>query len=158
MTPVRQAALEALHGAKGVFLRCDRGNGLYVSNAPVRMEKQADWAEAGFICRSDGRLAFLVPEERWNEALQSWLETRVRAKRLAHMLKNADFGENMEEDMALFIEGIKRLEMRGDAREYERMVRQRAAVCLREKQGGGTLISCALMVDLMNEGGLKDED
>ena len=63
-----------------------------------------------------------------------------------------------EADFALWIEGIKRLEMNADAAGYEKLVRQRAAVCLREKRGGGTIVSCALMADYLNEGGIDDED
>lgn len=158
MTPMRRAALDCLAGERGVFLRCDRGDSLYVTNAPSRMEKSVDWAQAGFAARIDGGLAFLIPEGGWIARFNGWAQARVQEKRLSGAIGNAAFSEADGEDILLWIEGIKRLELRGNAAEYEKMVRRRAAVCLREKRGGGTLVSCALIVDMMNEGGIRDED
>ena len=158
MTPMRKAAWERLPDARGVFLRCDRGEALYVTNAPARAAAQIDWAAAGFDARDKGKLTFLWPKKRWIPLFADWAAERTRCKGLTDALRNACFGETDEEDMRLWIEGVKRLERRGDAREYEKMVRQRAAVCLRKRQGGGTLAACALIVEMMNEGGMKDED
>jgi len=158
MTPIREAALDLLSGVKGAFLRCDRGSSLYVTNAPMRTDAEIGWERAGFHQRTEGKLCFLMPDELWIGRLEGWIDRRVKEKRLAGRVENACFGEVGEADFALWIEGIKRLEMNADAAGYEKLVRQRAAVCLREKRGGGTIVSCALMADYLNEGGMDDED
>lgn len=158
MTPIRAAALDLLSGVKGAFLRCDRGSSLYVTNVPMRTEAEIGWDKAGFHHRTEGKLCFLIPDDLWIERLEGWLERHVKEKRLAGRAANACFGEVCEADFALWIEGIKRLELHADAAGYEKLVRQRAAVCLREKRGGGTIISCALMADYLNEGGIACED
>jgi len=158
MTPLRAAVLSLLPGAKGIFLRCDRGNALYVTNAPARTDEKTDWAGSGFEHRTEGKLIFLTPQAEWIDRIEQWLENRTDAQRLRKAVGHADFQEISREDLSLFIEGVKRLEMRGDAEEYEKRVRQRAAVCLREKRGGGTLRACALIADFLREGGNRNED
>lgn len=157
MTPMRKAAQELLPKAKGVFLRCDRGEHLYVTNAPARTEKRADWEKAGFLYEEKGGLAFLDVQDEWNEQFLSWAQKKIRISEAARQLGRANFGCIEAADRMLFVEGIKRLEMKGNAEEYDRLVRQRAAVCLRKRQGGGTLPACAMIVDMMR-GGWKDED
>ena len=117
MTPLREAALSLLPDEKGIFLRCDRGSSLYVSNAPARTDVKIDWGKAEFACRTEGKLAFLSPKNEWIEKFRSWLAPKVRARRLTDAVGNADFGDILEEDRSLFIEGVKRLEMKGDLRE-----------------------------------------
>lgn len=157
MTPVREAALELLDGVKGAFLRCDRGNALYVTNAPMRTEQKIDWKAAGFRVREERGLAFLSPDDQWTDRIYEWALEHVRMSLSEESIARASFGNTEEDDRRLFTEGIKRLEMKGSAEEYDRLVRQRAAVCLRKKQGGGTLPVCALMVQMMR-GGWKDEN
>ena len=158
MTPVRYAAEECLRGIRGAFLRCDRGDRLYVTNAQIKMREAIDWRKAGFHAENVGNLTFLTPDKGWIGRFAEWIGQEVREKRFSDTVRNACFGETDEEDMKLWIDGMKRLEMKGDAAGYEKLVRQRAAVCLRERRGGGTLPACALIVDLMNEGGFEDED
>lgn len=157
MNPIRRAAAEKLSGIRGAFLRCDRGNALYVTNAPVMIDEKIDWDTAGFFAREEGKLCFLVPGEGWIEPFEAWARAQVQCARLSGAICNAGFEQTDKEDMRLFIDGIKRLEMKGDAAGYERLVRQRAAVCLRERSGGGTLVACALIVDMMTEGGTGNE-
>lgn len=157
MTPLREAALALLPDKKGIFLRCDRGTHLYVTNAPAFTDEQIDWAGTGFSCEAQGRLVFLSPENEWMERMEIWLRARTKPHGLAASLGNACFGEIMDEDRALFTEGVKLLEVKGDVRGYEKKVRQRAAVCLREKRGGGALVVCGLIADFLNEGGKEDE-
>lgn len=157
MTPLRETVLKLLPQKKGIFLRCDRGSALYVTNSPAFTDAQIDWESAGFVCRTEGKLLFLSPEEAWIDRAEQWLRARTEPHGLSEALRNACFGEVMDEDRALFIEGMKALEMKGDVRAYEKKIRQRAAVCLREKQGGGTLAVCGLMIDFLNEGGKEDE-
>lgn len=156
MTPLREAALSLIPANRGIFLRCDRGEALYVSNAPARTEMPFDWESVGFACRTEKNLVFLTPEAAWAGRLEEWLAPKTDA-RLARVIRHADFHETADEDMALLIEGVKLMELRGDVRGYEKKVRQRAAVCLREKRGGGTLSACALIADFLREGGNKDE-
>lgn len=157
MTPVREAALELLGGVKGVFLRCDRGDALYVTNEPMRTEQKIDWEAAGFRVREERGLAFLLPDDCWADRIYEWASERVGMSPSEESIARASFGNTEEDDRQLFIEGIKRLEMKGSAEEYGKLVRQRAAVCLRKKQGGGTLPVCALLVQMMR-GGWKDEN
>ena len=157
MTPLREAALALLPDQKGIFLRCDRGTRLYVTNAPAFTDEPIYWASAGFSCEAQGRLLFLLPEDEWIERMDAWLRVRTKPHGLAASLGNASFGEITDEDRALFTEGVKLLEVKGDVRGYEKKVRQRAAVCLREKRGGGTLVVCSLIADYLNEGGKEDE-
>lgn len=158
MTPLREAVLSVLPDAKGIFLRCDRGESLYVTNAPMRTDEAIDWASADVHPVSRGSLVFLTPDPCWTGRLQKWLQPRIRTGRLSGAVASADFHQILEEDMALLTEGVKRLEMKSDPVEYNKMVRRRAAVCLREKRGGGTLVCCAMIADFMNEGGNTDED
>lgn len=157
MTPLREAAISLLPDVRGIFLRCDRGNSLYVTNVPARTEQQIGWMAAGFYQKTDERLTFLTPDTEWIGRFEEWLRPQVREKRLSEALSRASLGEILEEDMKLFIEGVKRIEMKGEAREYEKLVRQRAAVCLRERKGGGALACCALIADYLNERGRTDE-
>lgn len=157
MTPVRAAACALLPEGKGVFLRCDRGNALYVSNAPARTGQRLDGADAGFHVREERGLAFLTPDDRWTGRLLEWASRYVQEDEAIRHIARASFGNTEEEDRALLMEGIKRLEMRGNAADYDKMVRQRAAVCLRRKQGGGTLAVCARLTEMMR-GGWKDEN
>ena len=156
MTPLREAVLSLLPDKKGIFLRCDRGEALYVTNAPARTDEQIDWESAGFSYSTVGKLCFLIPQTEWVDRLEQWLAPKTEA-RLAADIRHADFHETAEEDAALLIEGVKLMELQGDVRVYEKKIRQRAAVCLREKRGGGTLGVCALMIDFLNEGGKTDE-
>ena len=157
MTPLREAAFSLLPKKQGIFLRCDRGEALYVTNAPARTDERIDWDMAGFSCRAEGKLVFLTPEAVWIGRLEQWLAIKTEA-RLAAAVWHADFQETAEADMALLIEGVKLIELQGDIRGYEKKVRQRAAVCLREKRGGGTIHVCALIADYLNGGGNQDED
>ena len=157
MTPLREAALSLIPENQGIFLRCDRGEALYVTNAPARTETPIDWETAGFAVRTEGKLVFLTPDAAWIGRLEEWLAAKTDA-RLACAIRPADFHETADMDMALLIEGVKLIELRGDVRGYEKKVRQRAAVCLREKSGGGTLGVCALITDYLNEGGNQNED
>jgi len=131
MTPMRAAALACLQNVQGAFLRCDRGEALYVTNAPARTDACIDWAQAGFTARHEGKLTFLTPDPQWLERFVCWAEEQVETPCLSRMLHEVCFGGPDEEDMRLWIEGIKRLEMKADAADYEKLVRQRAADCLR---------------------------
>ena len=150
MNPMRSAAQQRLEEIKGAFLRCDRGEALYITNAAVRSEKVIDWAAAGFDARMQGKMTFLVPKDEWMQSFAEWLCPQVKDAYLQKNLANADFGLVEEADRRLWVEGIKQLEMRTNT-DYEKAVRQRAAVCLRTKSGGGTIRVCALIADALRE-------
>ena len=69
---VREAAAAIL--PDGAFLKRDRGDALFVTDAP-RRRPDADWAErfaaAGFVCEITGGLARLTPGQRWLDALEA---------------------------------------------------------------------------------------
>ena len=150
VNPIRRAAEERLKDIRGAFLRCDRGNGLYVTNVLVRSDEEIDWKACGFDAQIRGKMTYLVPDGSWAEAFESWARERCDNPYLMRSVRNAVFSTESE-DMDLWMRGIKCLEMRGNAAEYEKSVRQRAAVCLRTKRGGGTLTLCALIADMMRE-------
>lgn len=148
MNPLREAAQKQIAHIQGVFLRCDRGIGLYITNAALRSDEAIDWAAAGFEAQTKGKMTFLMPKDVWIELFEDWLRPQVRYRQLHESIGNADFGEIEDADRKLWIEGIKQLEI-GSNRNYEKAVRQRAAVCLRAKRGGGTIKVCALIADAL---------
>ena len=68
---LREAAASA---AEGAFVRRDRGDALFVTDAP-RRRRDVDWAErfgaAGFICREENGLARLTPGADWMARLEA---------------------------------------------------------------------------------------
>lgn len=150
-TPMRRAATEQIVGIRGAFLRCDRGESLYATNAQARAAAPVDWARVGFEARQVGGVTLLTPRVEWIARFEAWAEAATRQRQLTDAIQNACFGEIEDEDVRLWIDGVKRLEMRGDVKTYEKAVRQRAAACLRRRRGGGALRACALIVDLMGE-------
>lgn len=158
MNPIRRAAMNALPEGDGIFLRCDRGNGLYVTNCLTRSDEKVDWEAAGFFVHSTAGLSFLTPNKQNIDSFDEWIRGKVKKPELAATVQNAIFSEMLADDIALLINGIKRLELHGNIEEYEKRVRQRAAVCLRKRRGGGTLKTCAMLVDLMKEGMGEDEN
>lgn len=160
LTPMRGVVLTLLPKVQGIFLRCDRGAALYVSNAPARSGEQADWESAGFSVRNTETLLFLTPNQCWLEPFCTWAgpadDEWVRS------LAAASFGEVEDADLRLWTTGVKLLEMGADekaAAEYDRQVRQRAAVCLRQRHGGGALRASALCAKMIwQRGVLLHED
>ncbi len=131
----REAARAAL-GA-GPFLRRDRGDALFVSDAP-RLRPSAEWAaaldRAGFICRADGGLLRLTPGPAWLERL----EARFPEPPDAFSATLARFrGLTPEaESLVLFALACKLLDGAADDRRFDRRLRQRAAECLRLNANG----------------------
>lgn len=146
ITPLRSAAQAIFMPERGESLHCDRGNALYV----VRSERRIDWEQAGFLERREGIFTYLIPCVSWLPVFCAW----AQVNRLDHAdaLQTASFGEIEEEDLLLWIQGIKLVELGASEREtylYERRARQRAAVCLRQRHGGGTLSAAALCIGLL---------
>ena len=143
---LRAAARGALPG--GALLRRDRGEGLFVTDAPRRYPDsgwEAALARAGFEARvGDRGLASLRPGAPWLEALAAAFPDPPDF--LSAALKRFD-GPPEEAGLALFALGAKALEGGFGRADYEKRLRQQAAVCLRAGGGGG-LYACALLLCL----------
>ena len=148
---LRAAASAAL--PEGAFLRRDRGDALFVTDAP-RLRPRAVWpaalAEAGFACTQTGGLLRLVPDARWPRRLEA--ERPEPPDALCASLVRFRGMEPEAESLRLFALGAKCLEVGGDAARFDRLLRQRAAVCLRSNAlnpkkppRGGGLYACALL-------------
>ena len=141
MHPIRTAAAALL--PPRAFLRRDRGQALYVSNLPALVDASL-WLPrleaAGFSVRLRPPLLFLSPTEAWRVPLLDWLNA---ASPLCAELAPLNGRPGGEADRLLWIEGIKRLEEPASLDDYERRVRQCAAVAMRTGREGGLLPDCA---------------
>ena len=129
----------------GAFLRRDRGAALYVTDAPrmaVPGGAAADWAAAGFLHGERGGLMVLTPSEKWLRRLE---ETFVEPPDFLCASFRRFAGRPDMEALRLFARGVKALDGGADDPRYARLLRQRAAVCLREHLPGGGLYACALV-------------
>jgi len=133
------------------FLRRDRGNALYISNAP-RFDSKADWsmrcAEAGFYAKEENGLLRLWPSESWLKRLVSQFE--VPPDFLCSTLERFKDLPADEASLTLFALGIRRLDGDNSIVDYEKRLRQQAAVSLRTKGGGG-LYACGLLNHIIKE-------
>jgi hypothetical protein len=148
---LRTAAAAAL--PEGAFLRRDRGDALFVTDAP-RFSAETDWAarlfEAGFFCTDNGGLLRLWPAEIWLTRLEAACPDPPDAlsqELLRFRGRSAD-GESLK----LFALGIRCLDGGDGATRFDRQLRQRAATCLRlnamnpsDPTRGGGLYACALL-------------
>lgn len=125
------------------FLRRDRGEALFISNAPAFAPDITDIP--GFIAKKEGMLLHLLPDEGWisrleeacGEAPDHFCKTLMRFRGTAPDRAN----------LQLFARGVKLLEGRPTDAEisaFDRAVRQAAAVALRDGCGGG-LYACAIL-------------
>ena len=145
---VRRVAAELL--PPGAFLRRDRGEALFVTDAPLRAP-ETDWTarfgEVGFACRIEGGLARLTPDARWLQRLADAYPEPPDD--LCASLRRFD-GPVDAPSLHLFARGLKALDAGTRDDGFSRAVRQRAAVCLRDStQSGGGLYACALLQTLM---------
>ena len=129
----------------GAFLRRDRGDALFVTDAPRRGES-VDWTEWGFICREANGLARLTPGAVW----LSRLERRHPEPPdfLCETLRRFT-GTPDADTLALFARIVKALDAGQCDPACARLVRQHAAVCLREHLPGGGLYACGLALYMM---------
>ena len=158
---LRQAASAPL--PEGAFLRRDRGDGLYVTDAP-RICPQMDWsvllAEAGFYCADANGLLRLWPGESWPARLEAACSDPPDAlcRSLIRFRGRSPDGASLR----LFALGMRCLD--GDSenvRRFDRRLRQRAAECLRlnamnpdDPPCGGGLYACALLAHELIGGNL----
>ena len=132
---------------EGAFLRRDRGDALYVTDAPLR-GGPVDWAAAGFVCRESGGLARLTPSAVWLARLEALYPEPPDP--LCRSLRRFS-GPPDDTALKLFARAVKRLDGGECDPRYSRDLRQRAAVCLREHNPGGGLYACALANHLIEK-------
>ena len=139
-----RAAVEA-QLPPGAFLKRDRGEALFVTDAARRCPGE-DWiarfAQFGFVCRERDGLTFLTPGNAWLARLED--EFPDPPDHLSATLSRFRGIEAEGEILRLFALGVKALDGGESPERFDRLLRQRAAVCLREKVGGG-LYGCALV-------------
>ena len=135
----------------GAFLRRDRGDALFVTDA-ARRDPGTDWPErfsrAGFVCRGREQLIFLTPAHTWIARLED--EYPDPPDHFCATLSRFRGLEADGESLTLFALGAKALDGGESLERYDRLLRQRAAVCLRAKDGGGGLYGCAVVRYLIN--------
>ena len=125
----------------GAFLRRDRGDALFITDAP-RRGVNPDWASLGFACGTRDGLAFLTPDSRWLSMLEA--EYAAPPDHLSHTLARFR-GEPSPTALCLFAMGMKRLEGGPWDSAFERRLRQTAAEALRNHENCGGLYACALL-------------
>ena len=149
---LREAARAAL--PEGAFLRRDRGGALFVTDAPRRCT-DIHWrdalSEAGFAVEERGGLAFLSPGPGWLAGLEAGFPEPPDefCRGFARFA-----GREIEpESLSLFALGARILDGDADDGRFDRGLRQRAAVCMRDKSTsrGGGLYACALLDYLIEE-------
>lgn len=126
----------------GAFLRRDRGDALFVTNAAC-IDKTSAWPQIfeaiGYSCETRGSLLALSPSydffSEWEQHAPPdfFCETLLRFRNLPPCA----------EATQLFIDGVKLLEQPVHIEKYIQRVRELAAVCLRTSQGG--VYGCALI-------------
>ena len=147
---VRAAAQSAV--PEGMFLRRDRREALYVAGF-TRPEGaapdgwQAALAAAGFLLAPRGNLTALTPGPAWLDRLEGRYPQPPDG--LCASLRRFAGAPADDAALSLFAAGLKCLETAEDGRLYEKRLRQRAAVCLREGYSGGGLYACALLAHLL---------
>lgn len=126
------------------FLRRDRGDALFVSNAPA-LGFEGMTLE-GFELRIEGELVYILPNEGWIRRMEDAPPPSFLAESLARFR-----GGKIERGaLLLFAQGMKLLDMGDNAAgnevtAFDRALRQRAALALRGGCGGGGLYALAIL-------------
>ena len=139
---LRDLAREPL--PEGAFLRRDRGDALFVTDAP-RRAPDVDWparfAALGFEARIEGGLLYVAPAARLLIELE-----KAHPEPPDFLCATLQRFAGREPDAAalgLFTRGLRALDGEPDVG-YARALRQRAAECLRSGGGAG-LYACGLI-------------
>ena len=154
---LRAAAAGAL--PQGAFLRRDRSDALFVTNAP-RLAPDGDWARAlaaaGFRCEAQRGLIRLWPGPAWLARLEA--ETPEPPDALCEGLLRFRGLAPEGESLTLFARGARALEAGSGGAADDRALRRRAAACLRLNRTepdqpirGGGLYACALLNHIIIE-------
>ena len=127
------------------FLRRDRGDALFITNAPALADCTpllTSLGTAGFLCETRGNLMRISPGPNFLVALEQAL---APCDFLSQSLERLRGRIPCAEALALFAQGIRLLEHAApsDTDGYVRRTRQLAAICLRKKLGGA--YACALI-------------
>jgi len=151
MNPIREH-LEMTAGSEGAFVRCSRDEALYVTNLPVRSpdcwkKLTKDLENWHMRCEIRGKLLFLTPDDDWIEPFRQWAVKKTSPGMLTVKLSERSGCPICSEERSCWIKGIKQMEM-PDGFDYEKHLRQTAAVALR-KRCGGLLECCGLCLDMM---------
>ena len=119
----------------GAFLRRDRGDALFITDAP-RIDPRADLtaalAEAGFECAGADGLLRLWPAESWLMRLEA--ATPDPTDDLCRSLIRCRGMSPDGASLGLFALGLRCLDGGEGAERFDRLLRQRAAQCLRERR------------------------
>ena len=129
------------------FLRRDRGDHLFVSNAPAFGPMPPEIP--GFHIRPDGKLAHISPDISW--AIQLEAQFSDPPDHFSASLMRFRNQPPTDAAMQLFIRGAKLLDAKSpdaDIDLFDRAVRKHAAYALRSGFGGGCY-ALALMVFLL---------
>lgn len=144
---LREAAAACL--PERAFLRRDRGDALFISNAP-RLFPEKNWIErfsdAGFEGSEKNSMLRLRPSEKWLKEL----EKMNAPDPLSESFSGFSGLPIDPESIALFALGARILDGDNTIPGYEKRLRQRAAVCLRSGGGGG-LYACAILNHMIKE-------
>ena len=141
---MRSAVRSAL--PEKAFLRRDRGDGLFITNAPV-FDPGLDTI-ALFRLEKQDKLMLILPEPVWLQRLEA--ENPAPADDLSASLMRFRGIAPTEEAMLLFCEGIKLLDTGASAlpeaiTAFDRALRRMAARALRGGCSGGGLYALSLL-------------
>ena len=132
------------------FLRRDRTDALFVTNAPLFADADvlsAALSDAGFNCRHSGTLLFLIPDASLLRAVEGRYPP---PDFFCASLERFRLHRPCAEAVNLFARGVRLLEHSDPAglSAYSADVRRLAAVCLRKNLGG--VYGCALVDHVLN--------
>ena len=127
------------------FLKRDRGDALFVTNAPVFDPTIA--SNPGFIRTPNGKRMQILPDAGWISGIERHAEA---PEPLSASLLRFRGLEPDAENLRLCAQGLKLLDMGAAAavneiEAFERSLRQRAALALRNAASGGGLYAAALI-------------
>ena len=131
------------------FLKRDRGEMLFVSNAPAI---DASFSGAtGFTLTRRGQLVFFLPDE--SRLLRLEAQHRQPPDTLCASLMRFRGAEIAPDTLLLFAQGIKLLDLKNapkaDIAAFDRKLRQTAAVALRGGCCGGGLYALSLIDNML---------
>ena len=144
---LRQTARSALH--EGAFLRRDRENATFVTDAPrFDPDAAAALSRAGFVAEARGNLLALTPDAVWLRRLEAAFPDPpdFLCETLLRFRGRAPDGAALR----LFARGARLLDGEKDDGSYDKALRRQAAEALRKGSGGG-LYACGLMRYLIKE-------